>query len=103
MHSISIGFLLVLPLATAIAQENAPSARICLVPTSAQMVTGDVAYSFKSKDELELTYRLDSPTGAVLIDKTEKRAAKSDGEDVLTPLVEKASEAIAAVAAKGGK
>ena len=205
MHSISIGFLLVLPLAAAITQENTPSAHICLVPTSAQMVTGntetaiaavretftsfltgpslgvtplkarlasqareeakqascpfvllttikhqrkedrrilrraaggaveagawqvlgsahsteariaagaaasaavaarEVAYSFKSKDELELTYRLESTTGTVLLEKTEKRAAKSDGEDVLTPLVERASEAIAAVVAKGGK
>ena len=63
----------------------------------------EVSYSFKTKDELELTYRLESATGAVLLDKTEKRTAKSDGEDVLTPLVERASEAIAAQVAKGGR
>ena len=63
----------------------------------------EMSYSFKSKDELELTYRLESPAGVLVLEKTEKRAAKSDGEDVLTPLVEKASEAIAAVVAKGGK
>ena len=205
MYSISIGFLLVLPLATALAQDSAPSARICLAPTSARMVTGntetaitavretfssfltgptlgvrqltarlasqareeakqsscpfvllttikhhrkddsrllrratggaveagawsvlrstrsteaqiaagaaasaaaaarEMSYSFKSKDELELTYRLESPTGVVLLEKTEKRAARSDGADVLTPLVEQASEAIATVVAKGGK
>jgi len=63
----------------------------------------EVSYSFKTKDELELKYRLESAPGAVLLDKTEKRTAKSDGEDVLTPLVERASEAIAAQVAKGGK
>ena len=205
MYSISIGFLIVLPVATALAQDSAQSPRICLAPTSAQMVTGntetaitavretftsflsgptlgvrqltarlasqareeakqancpfvllttikhqrkddnrllrratggaveagawsvlrstrsteaqiaagaaasaaaaarEISDSFKSKDELEVTYRLESPAGVVLLEKTEKRAAKSDGEDLLTPLVEKASEAIAAVVAKGGK
>jgi hypothetical protein len=63
----------------------------------------DVAYSVRTKDELELTYRLESAAGVVLIDKTEKRTAKSDGEDVLTPVVEHASEAIAAVVTRGGK
>jgi hypothetical protein len=63
----------------------------------------EVSYSFKTKDELELKYRLESAGGAVLLEKTEKRTAKSDGEDVLTPLVERASEAIAAQVAKGGK
>lgn len=63
----------------------------------------EVSYSFKTKDELELKYRLESATGAVLLDKTEKRTAKSDGEDVLTPLVERASEAIAAQVVKGGE
>ena len=63
----------------------------------------EVAYSFRIKDELELGYRLETADGTVLVDKTEKRTAKSDGEDVLTPLVEHASEAIAAAVTKGGK
>ena len=63
----------------------------------------EVAYWFRTKDELELGYRLESMDGTVLLDRTEKRTAKSDGEDVLTPLVEHASEAIVAVVAKGGK
>jgi hypothetical protein len=70
---------------------------------SAAVAARDVAYAFKVKDELELTYRLESADGAVLLDKTEKRTAKSDGEDVLTPVVERASEAIAAIVTKGGK
>jgi hypothetical protein len=68
----------------------------------AAVAVREVAYSFKTKDELELNYRLESADGSVLLDKTEKRAAKSDGEDLLTPLVEHASEAIATVVAKGG-
>jgi hypothetical protein len=32
----------------------------------------------------------------VLIEKTDKRKAKSDGEDLLTPMVQQAAEAIAA-------
>jgi hypothetical protein len=70
---------------------------------SAAVAARDVAYAFKVKDELELTYRLESADGTVLLDKTEKRTAKSDGEDVLTPVVEKASEAIAATITRGGK
>jgi hypothetical protein len=69
----------------------------------AAVAAREVAYSFRIKDELELGYRLESADGVVLVDKTEKRTAKSDGEDVLTPLVEHASEAIAAAVAKGGK
>ena len=69
---------------------------------SAAVAARDVAYAFRTKDELELTYRLESADGTVLLDKTEKRTAKSDGEDVLTPVVEKASEAIAAIVTKGG-
>ena len=71
--------------------------------TQAAAAAREVSYSVKTKDELELTYRLESAGGVVLLDKTEKRTAKSDGEDVLTPLVERASEAIAAQVAKGGK
>jgi hypothetical protein len=63
----------------------------------------EVAYSFRIKDELELGYRLESADGTVLVEKTEKRTAKSDGEDVLTPLVEHAAEAIAAAVTKGAK
>ena len=203
MYTTTIRFLLALPFAAAFAQDNAQGARVCLMPTSAQMVAGnteaaitavretftsfltgpslgvvplkarltsqareeakqancryvllttmkhehkqdrgllrratggaveagarqvagaahstetriaadaamqaaaaarEVTYAVKTKDELELNYRLESANGSVLIDKTEKRAAKYDGEDLLTPLVEHASEAIAAIVAKG--
>jgi hypothetical protein len=58
------------------------------------------AGSVRTKDELTLSYRLESAGGKSLLDKTEKRKAKSDGEDLLTPLVQNSSEAIASVVAK---
>ena len=52
----------------------------------------------RAKDELMLEIRLGTvDTVLRATPKTEKAKAKSDGEDLLTPLVEKASEAIAAV------
>jgi hypothetical protein len=65
----------------------------------------DYAYSSRTKDELTLSYRLESPGGTVLLEKSDKRKAKSDGEDLLTPLAQRAAEAVANAAAKapGGK
>lgn len=60
----------------------------------------DVAGSIKSKDELTLGFRLESPEGATLASGNDRRKAGSDGEDLLTPLVEKAAETIAAAVAK---
>ena len=61
----------------------------------------DFASSVRTKDELTLTYRLESAAGQVLVDKTERRKAQSDGQDLLTPIVENAAKAIAAAVAKG--
>lgn len=60
----------------------------------------DYAAGSRVKDELTLKYRLESGTGKVLIEKSGKRKAKSDGEDLLTPLVRLAAEAIAQATAK---
>jgi hypothetical protein len=60
-----------------------------------------MAMTTKAKDEVTIEYRfgsLDSVTRAA--PRVEKAKAKSDGEDLLTPLVEKASEAVAAAALK---
>lgn len=63
----------------------------------------DYATSVKNKDEMTLGYRLESGAGAVAVQGSDKRKAKSDNEDLLTPLVQKASEAIAAAVSKSGK
>jgi hypothetical protein len=56
--------------------------------------------SSRQKDELALSYRLENAGGQVLVEDSGKRKAKSDGEDLLTPLAQKAAEAIAEAVAK---
>lgn len=63
---------------------------------AARTAAWDYAYGFRTKDELTLSWRLEGPDGAELKKGKDKRKAKSDGEDLLTPLVQSASEAIAA-------
>jgi hypothetical protein len=54
-----------------------------------------LASSTRAKDEMQMEYRVSSPAGATELGPTrEKRKAKVDGEDLLTPLVEKAAETI---------
>lgn len=48
----------------------------------------------QSSDELTLTARLESADGSVVSQRSEKRKASSDGEDLLTPLVERAAERV---------
>ena len=60
----------------------------------------NVARNTRKKDELKLEYRIDTVDGQPFLPlKTEKAKARQDGEDLLTPLVEKASEAVAAAIA----
>lgn len=70
---------------------------------AASTAVNDYAMASRQKDELTLTYRLEDGSGKVLVEKSEKRKATADGDDLLTPLAQKASEAIAnAVAQRGG-
>jgi hypothetical protein len=56
-----------------------------------------VSSTTRSRDEFRLEYRLDTADGQpILKTRTEQLKAQTDGEDLLTPLVEKASEAVAA-------
>jgi len=60
---------------------------------------GEAIYRFSSqvraKDEIELSYRFGTPDAVEAAKPvTAKAKAKTDGEDVLTPLVEKAASAI---------
>jgi len=59
--------------------------------------------STQSKDELTLTTHLESGDGKVLVDMKEKKKADSNGEDLLTPLVEKGATAVAAAVVKPSK
>jgi hypothetical protein len=54
-----------------------------------------MAVNTKAKDEIHLEYRLESANGQVeLGPKTETQTASTDGEDLLTPVVARAAEAI---------
>jgi hypothetical protein len=66
---------------------------------AARTAAWDYAHHFQTKDELTLAWRLEGPNGAELKQGKEKKKAKSDGEDLLTPLVQSAAEAIAAAVA----
>jgi hypothetical protein len=59
------------------------------------------ASSTRAKDEIRIDYRVSSPDGAmILAPKSDKAKAKADGEDIVTPLVAKAAEMIAAAVAR---
>jgi hypothetical protein len=63
--------------------------------TAGLQAASSMAQSTKAKDELSLEYRLQSPDGKVQLGpETEKRTAKTDGEDLLTPAVLRAAETI---------
>jgi hypothetical protein len=62
---------------------------------------GSVASSTRAKDEMQIDYRVTSPDGAVVLaPKTARAKARSNGEDIVTPLVAKAAEAIAAAVSR---
>jgi hypothetical protein len=77
------------------------------VVSGATSAGGQALHSFASeiraKDELELSYRLGPPDAVERLKPvTSKAKAKSDGEDLLTPLVESAANGIV-TAATGGR
>lgn len=55
-----------------------------------------IASTTKAKDELQIEYRLSSNAGATLHDGKDRAKAKADGEDLVTPLVERMASAVAA-------
>jgi hypothetical protein len=67
------------------------------VAVAGAAAVSDLASTTRAKDEMTLEYRVTSADGrSVLRPTDEKLKASSDGEDLLTPLVLRASESIAA-------
>ena len=67
---------------------------------SAQAI-GSLASNTRAKDEMRIQYRVASVDGAeILAPRTDSRKAQSNGEDIVTPLVERAANAIAFVVTK---
>jgi hypothetical protein len=69
---------------------------------AAGQAANNYAYSIHNNDEITLGYRLESSDGHVVIEKQEKRKAKSDGEDLLTPITQQSAEAIVAAIGRRG-
>lgn len=68
---------------------------------AASQAVAELAGSTKAKDEMRIEYRLTSIDGkATLGSKNDKLKAKADGEDLVTPLVQRAAEAVAAAVAR---
>jgi hypothetical protein len=72
------------------------------VAGAASSTINDYAMASRQKDELTLTYQLENAAGKVLVEDSEKRKAKADGEDLLTPIAQEASEAIAEAVGSAG-
>lgn len=63
--------------------------------------TGGAVNAIKAKDELSMQYMLDNlQTSSTVLSNTTKAKARSDGEDIITPEVQKASQAILAAVKK---
>jgi hypothetical protein len=71
------------------------------VATNAIVTAGQISNSVKSKDEITLEIRLQqSGSGSTVITKQFKNKAKSDGQDILSPIIEQAAQAIVEQAVK---
>lgn len=55
---------------------------------------GQISSNIKSKDEITLEIRLQQTGGAAVLTKQFKNKAKSDGQDIISPLIEQAAQAI---------
>jgi hypothetical protein len=76
------------------AYSRTSGGRIAASAASAGAANMAVATQVHQRDQLTLEYRLEDAEGRVISAQTQQRKAKSDGEDVLTPLVQNAAESI---------
>ena len=82
--------------------SSVASATAWAAASAGLQTASSLAASTKAKDEVRLEYRLQSADGQVQFGPTtEHQTATVDGEDLLTPVVMRAAEAI--VTRKGGK
>jgi hypothetical protein len=85
----------------AVANQAYGSSNIAGAITSGTIQTAaDVSGNVKSKDELTLDVRVNSAGGAQALAKQFKHKAKSDGEDIISPIIEQAAQAILDAVAK---
>lgn len=70
------------------------------VASTAIISASQVSSNVKSKDEITLDIKLNQTGGAAVLTRQFKNKAKSDGEDILSPIIEQAAEAIVTSAKK---
>ena len=71
------------------------------VASTAVYTASAMSANIKSKDEITLEIKVNSTGGAAVLAKQFKQKAKGDGDDIITPIIEQAAQAILdAVAAK---
>jgi hypothetical protein len=70
-------------------------ARVLAGAVSGAASTVVMSNEVRSRDQMTLTYRLEAPGGRAVLNKSHKRRAGADSEDMITPLVEVAAEAVA--------
>jgi hypothetical protein len=85
--------------ASSAAGRVAASAAASAASTAARSFAGNV----KSKDEITLDYRLETGDGTIVVKSAGKAKAESDGQDLLTPLIERAAEAVGAAVLKSSR
>lgn len=84
-----------IPYGNTVGEHVARSVAVQTIYTAA-----DVASSIKAKDEVSLEYKLTKLDGAALVSNTLKAKADTDGQDVISPLIESAAGAIAGAVRK---
>jgi hypothetical protein len=76
--------------------SSAKSTAVRSAAIAGTAAVSSVASNTKAKDELQIEYRLSSGDGATLRDGKDQAKARADGEDLVTPLVERMATAVAA-------
>ena len=64
------------------------------IATTTIVSAANLSANVKAKDELTLDIRVNSANGAAMLAKQYKAKAKSDGEDIISPIIEQAAQAI---------
>jgi hypothetical protein len=64
------------------------------VATQSIVSAGSASSNVKSKDEITLDVKMQQPGGAAVLTKQVKKKASSNGEDIITPLVEQVAQAV---------
>ncbi|MEZ5288673.1 MAG: hypothetical protein R2712_28470 [Vicinamibacterales bacterium] len=80
--------------------SSAASTAVRSAAIAGTAAVSSVASNTRVRDELQIEYRLTSDAGAALSEGKDRVKAASDGEDLVTPLVERMATAVAAATSR---